>query len=70
MTGYCKVNITVHWGYMETLQGEVKAELGWQGLGGRGGNLLQSATGKKGDTVASSEECFLIVAELVWRVLF
>lgn len=33
MTGYCKVNITLHWGYMETLQGEVKAELGDWGRG-------------------------------------
>lgn len=66
MTGYCKVNKTLHWGYMETLRGEVKAALGM----GMGGDLLPSATGKKRDTVASSEECFLIVAELVWRVLF
>lgn len=32
MTGYCKVNKTLHWGYMETLRGEVKAELG-MGMG-------------------------------------
>lgn len=68
MTGYCKVNITLHWGCMETLQGEVKAELGNWGRGG--GQSVAECDGKERDSVASSEECFLIVAKLVWRVLF
>lgn len=39
MTGYCNVNITLHWRCMETLQGEVKAELGDWGYGGVGGSI-------------------------------